>query len=344
MEISIFIVPSCFALGFAWLGVWQRGATLVHHGMQLALRELNEDVDGAEQALDEIPRWARIGALGGVVFSTRSYIRWLQGDLAACEQFATRAIGADRVAVRTLFSDVTANALAIRALARAATQQHAEADADLEVVEANPSASFHARARAALARALLLAHDSDAPGLRKHLRRTRNAIVQAAHPREVMLLRALERHGRALPQPYRSTPGAAGSATAHAWLHTVAPALVERTEPAEPKVRSTSPSPLPPAPVPGLLGTSALKVVALWGLLIVMFLAIWQFASPFRIGLVPQARHLYGLSFPPNTSSWPMQTVRERSLRAADGRVHRHPSTPDRSTCRSRRLQPWWGA
>lgn len=279
MNLSAFVGPSCvvlFVLGFA---VWQRAATLVQHGMLLALREINNDVEGAEQPLDDVPRWAQVGMLGGIVLWTRSYVRWLRGDLAACEYFATRAIRADRFAVRTLFSDVTTNARAVRALALAAARRFEEAMADVRAVEADASANLHARARAALAHALVLVHESDVPALRKHLGRTRNAIIQVVHPREVMLLRVLERHGRGLPQPYRAAPGEEGLATAHAWVQSVVPSLVAPTAAPERKRRSWDrPSPLPPPP--SLLRSPIAKVLALWALLIAMFLSVWQLVSP----------------------------------------------------------------
>lgn len=230
MQLHTIIVPAFFIVGVIGLAFWQRAAVVVVHGIRLAQQSLHDDIQGAERPLDAIPRWARFGALEGAVLLVRAQIRWLWGDLHACEDFATRAIRADRFAVRAMYSTTTSEALAIRALARAATNRLEDARGDLETVDTDTAASFSARAYASLARAVVLAYDRDASGLRDHLRRTRDAIAVVAHPREILLLRALERRERGVPPPYRSHAGMAMSAGGHAWLRTVVPSLVELTE------------------------------------------------------------------------------------------------------------------
>jgi hypothetical protein len=190
-----------------------------------------------------------------------------------------------------------ASARAHRALVHALTGDEAAARADVEAIARVSLKRTDALAYAALAEAVLLHRAGDAAALRQHLDRNRALLFESTAPRLRALVRALRWSTQRNASAYRMAavrePGAAPHAL-EAWIDTVLPGASELAqEPAAPTVvlgdtgASEAPrpqrAPAPPAlhvAMPAKRKRLSGQVLVLWLLLIVAFLAIWQFLTP----------------------------------------------------------------
>ena len=203
----------------------------------------------------------------------------------------------------------TASARGIRAFVRALRGDQAGARADLAALEQSTLKRTDALASAAVANAVLLLKAGDRPGLREFLEKNRTLLFEFTSPRERALVRALSWSSRKRDVAYRTPVRSDARGTPHgldAWLDAVLPGaaslaedLRDAEEHATPapvtraaEAESAAPTRVRPAAVPlmsvampasgnpGFASGLPGKPLLLWVVLIVAFLAIWQFLSP----------------------------------------------------------------
>lgn len=193
-----------------------------------------------------------------------------------------------------------ASALAHRALVHALRGDEAAVRTDLDALESLSDKRVDALAYAALARAVLLHRAGDAGGLRQHLDQNRALLVEATAPRLRALVRALRWSTGRAHKAYRTPAVGDPSAVPQgidAWIDTVLPGASDLAQdPLDDVEQSASAAPGEPTRSAGLAAIAAAqppllhiappaprrakwKILAPWLVLIVAFLAIWQFLS-----------------------------------------------------------------
>lgn len=284
------------ALGgmFFYFGVFARG-----HLRSLQVNNAAYDllsrgkITEAERLLDSIG--APQGHIGRAVELQRALIAIRRGDSASSEAHATRVLE-KRVPffARDFGGQQEASALAIRALARASAGNAAGAREDIARVRSHSHRVPEALARASVAEAISFARADEREQLARSLREGLH-LVDYTMPRERALLRALR---RMVAAPARSVYREPARPTEpreepllEEWVAKIAPeaaAYVHETA----QAAHTDAIALPP-PVSGhqagskqlsaranVGGKRAAKLLVLWGVPFVMFLAIWRFLSP----------------------------------------------------------------
>ena len=259
-------------------------ATAVHNrATDLILRG---DVAGAESMLQPFARLG--GAVGQSIALQLATISLLRGDMVTAEQRATRSL---EKRPRLDFA-MTGRALedlgrSIRAFARAAQGDVSGAQDDIRQVrveckQASPLA------RVAVAELLLFSRDNKTEELSAALVRNERVLEHAA-PRERALVRGFERlvavGGGAIYRRPQSRVSEEGEAAA--WLSSVAPAVRGFLAAEARKVGTPAPLPgtaISPGRAPELRPSTARrrrwKVVALWLVLVALFVFIWQLLAP----------------------------------------------------------------
>ena len=251
----------------------------------------------------------------GVVMSRelqRAMIAARAGDLPAAVAHADRVIAAPR---RSLFGAVyevqRGAALGLRAWARAAAGDLEGAEADIAAARGCSVPAPEGLARAALAEVTVLERRGDRAALGAALQRNRKLLMAGLEVRERAIVRAMQRMLKAAPTSvYRTAadPKKRGAEEGeveppiHEWIGRVAPDLVAfAPRPSAAAVRGTAPAQVTPSAEAvaearkeaSRKGRSpVVRVLVLWGLLIAMFLGIWQYLAP------PQQHTLYPLPVP----------------------------------------------
>lgn len=294
------LLPS-LAIGFGGcfvaLGVW---GLRVGSASQVLSSSLN---------LVQAGKLAEAGALldtlegntaAGVVVSRhiqRAMIAVRRGDLDAVVRHADIVVASPRRALfRSTYEVQRAAALGLRAWARAAKGDLEGATSDARAVRAAPVPLPEALAHAALAEAMVLERRGDRAGLAALLRRDRRLLMGGLDVRERAVVRAMQRLLKAAPRSVYRTAAEPKKLeieeqpTIAEWLDRIAPQLSAFA----PRARAAAPA---TAPVPALVPSAEaiarveaetpkrsfrrpLKVLALWAVLVAMFLAIWQLMQP----------------------------------------------------------------
>lgn len=259
---------------------------------------LRGNVDRAEAILAPLLAKAKRGHTLRAVQIQRAAIALHRGDAEAAEALATAAIDAPGHPLsRRYEAQQIPSARALRALARAMRGDPGGALSDAEAAERDPHRAPDAVARARLARAMLEAKSEDTTKL-VELVRGFGRLREGLSARERGLLRAFERMTH-VPRGsvYRHAApkiAEAESAGLAAWVEKIAPRaasfVVERPLAAA--------APVAVVEAPTAEGEArrkrsqevgktlakrrprALVVLALWVVLILLFVAIWQFLSP----------------------------------------------------------------
>lgn len=267
-------------------------ARRIEVGGHLALAALDRAsrgrFDEAEALLAAVPTNVHRTYVGQMVFSQRAAIALYEGRLDDAIGLATTAAreGKRLNATERIHQG---SALSIRAVAHAGLGHRDEALRDAKTIREAQFRQAGFVARVALAEALLFAREKDMEGLARVIREERPLLFGATGPRERLVARALARMIAAKKvSVYREAakrddeeldeqaswvakiaPGAASYARAAKLGGTLeAPATVtEEARAAAEKAGPTAKSPWR-------------RVVALWVVLIVLFLAIWQFLTP----------------------------------------------------------------
>lgn len=255
----------------------------------------------AEAMLAGIPPAAMDGTVRREVSTVRALIALYEGRPEESAKLATVAIEGRRSLLgRTIESEQIAAAHAVRALAFVAAGDVDRAKADADAAETSVHATPEVIARARVVRALLASravyHEE---AFRKYVAATAPLVLEYAAPRERVLFRALRRMAGSRQQQsaYRMPGRVKGDrepSKLASWISLVAPdaasfvdddrAVADQVD--EMVIPSGVPSDVRAlrdarAGVRGARGARrGLRALALWGLLIVMLLATWQFLGP----------------------------------------------------------------
>jgi tetratricopeptide (TPR) repeat protein len=260
------------------------------------------DLQATEEALAAIPAVAtRRGIVARAVGTLRALIALYEGRLEESVSYATSAIeGRLGLFTRTFESGQVAAAHAVRGLAYAALGDTAKAKADADDAESSVDASPEVIARARMVRALLASRAAyHEEAFRMYLAANARLVLEHAWPRERALFRALRRMSRS-PQrsvyrePSRMQDDRAPSKVA-SWIAYVAPDAAAYVEGDRPLAQSVEEIPIAsgvPSGVPALLraragtssvrgrGRSGRRLIAIWGSLVIVLLAVWQILTP----------------------------------------------------------------
>ena len=160
---------------------------------ELVLASANQigrgDLRDAERLLGKAERLTEKPAIRSATSVLRALIAMRQGDiggaLTCVDTVIEKMVGATPRAVT--------EARGLRALLRAAGGDDEAARSDVAHVLNLPEASAEARARAALAKAILLDRAGDRTGLKEHIERERAVLFGATSLRERAIVRALRR-------------------------------------------------------------------------------------------------------------------------------------------------------
>lgn len=272
----------------------QRNNTAVQHLMR-------GDFAAAEAMLAGIPPAAMDGTVRRAVSTVRALIALYEGRPEESAKLATVAIeGRRSILGRSIENDQIAAALAVRALAFVATGDVDRAKADADAAETSVHATPEVIARARVVRALLASravyHEE---AFRKYVTATAPLVLEYAAPRERVLFRALRRMAGSRQQQsaYRMPGRVKGDrepSKLASWISLVAPDAASFVDEDRAVADHVEEMVIPsgvPSDVRALRDARAgvrgarparrgLRLLVLWGLLVVMFLAIWQFLTP----------------------------------------------------------------
>ncbi|MDF2698204.1 MAG: putative secreted protein, partial [Labilithrix sp.] len=182
--------------------------------------------------------------------------------------------------------------------ARASSGKQAEALQDIAAVRASEMATPEALGRAAVAEVILLAKNPEREKLVRALQAAR-PLFDHVPPRERALLRALRRmievRGRSVyREPARPSDTPRDEPLLGEWVSKIVPEAAAFVPDAERSAETGALDVSLPAGAPAMAGSSAIAqqastrarstrtsaVIGLWIVLIVLFLAIWQFLAP----------------------------------------------------------------
>ncbi|WP_437971030.1 hypothetical protein WMF04_17850 [Sorangium sp. So ce260] len=264
--------------------------------------------EAASELLDYAEQTCRSSYIRRVIDVQRALAAMQRGDLADALRRADAAVTrrADLLAWHLEQGTIVA-ARALRALLRASTGDRDGAAADIELARTSASASPEVLARAELAAAVLLERAGDRDALRAHLLRERRLLVEHTRPRERALVRAYQRMLRAKASSVYRTgtkrdEEPSGELSAADWAARVspdaapfmrAPAPTARgvdelsraaVEQADASARAAAEGRAGPHRRPAM--KAAGRGLLVWVVLVVAFLAIWQFSSA---GRAPEA-------------------------------------------------------
>ena len=287
--------------GMIGLGLFVRQSGPAAQAVNVALNlALSGHLAEADELFTQAGARFSIGYIRRVIAVNRAWIALRRGDLEASVTFATEAVTRPvQWLSRSVDQGNVAEARALRAIALASLGDDARAEEDITASLQSPFASPTALARAELARALLLERGGDRAALGAHLAKHRRLLLEYTHPRERAIVRAYQRmlgaqahsiyrHGASRDPAPRDEPALAD------WVGKIAPgaaAFVRADAPrgSEPLDRA----PEPATPVSPAVAASAkarfqapsrarqrVIVLAVWALLIVTLLAIWQLLAP----------------------------------------------------------------
>jgi hypothetical protein len=254
--------------------------------------------DEAERLPEQLPPGVRKRPMIARVIANQStLVALMRGDAEAAEKHATASLALKSQYFTSEWDEVQrCEAAAMRALARAGRGDAKGAEEDIAYVEKSEHALPGALARSALARASLIARSGDKTKLAEELGRSGNLILENVMPRDRSLVRALRALARApgksvYREAARREEDASEEAKVRAWIEMIAPdaaAYAPHEAPAQ-AVEQAPPVAAPEAmqaiaaarkQAPRNNRARAIRVAALWAILVMMFLAIWQFLSP----------------------------------------------------------------
>ncbi len=255
-------------------------------------------VDEAEALLAQIPATAQRGSTARAMALQRAMIALHRGEAVDAIAHATRAIERPKFFFTRDYEETqVAAALALRAVAQASLGNADGARADAARAEADDATSPTGLARVALARAIVLARSNEIDALGAHLGRAAGRALEWLTPRERALLRALRRMARARPKSVYRESARRDETTEEDrvvnWIAKLAPGAAAFAGEAR-HVEATDAPPLAGATAEAMQSVERsraqnkksstksmrARVLALWVLLVIMFLAIWQFLSP----------------------------------------------------------------
>jgi hypothetical protein len=305
------IVSGVLGLVAAAIGLWswaKLDAQLV--GVQLvnlASQEITRGrLDEAEHLMSLVPRRGSIGSVPRGVALIRTMIAMERGAPEDAVREATRGAGPKLgILLRAYKRSQRAKALSLRAFARVALGQTAEAEKDAAEAEAMEEALPDAIARARLVRVLIASRADRHDEVATILRNDGELLGEHLAPNERSLLRAVARMTQRRKRSVYREPAKPIETDVEpnklaGWIARIAPdaaAFADETRPIAERIDE----PVAPPPAAAALAhqiartraAAATKVkkprpalvAALWVVLIVLFLTIWQFLStPVHVG------------------------------------------------------------
>jgi hypothetical protein len=254
----------------------------------------------AIELLDHVAETARLAYLRRVADEKRAIVALRRGELDVALRYVDAAVSRPLALFgRQQDRWRRASAVSLRALLRAATGDAAGARADIAATRETTEMHAESLGWAEVAEAVLLEQEGDHAGLRAHLRRRRRVLFEHTHPRERAIVRAFQRMLSAKATSiYRQgaarDPGREEEPALTDWVARIAPSAAPfvRTPAPSTPVRTTAPAPVPTpearAAVRARLAggplaggaRSPVRVLFLWAVLIMGFLAVWQFLNP----------------------------------------------------------------
>ncbi len=301
---SVWSAP-VLAFGLMGLGLGALGVYLVRVGPAVVLANAAIDAIArgqlleAEARLDAIPKGARRGSVARAVHNHRAVIAMRRGQTRKAVEEATLAIDTRSSLLTRVYEKVQQeHGRSIRALASASLGDGDRARADIAAIRASSVAAPQALALASVAEAALLSRDVDRGPLAALLARDRELLFEYTSPRERALVRALERMVKARgTSAYREAAKREEAPDGNepplaSWIASVVPAAAAFAPPAGARRESAEPVGLEAQPSPASVARveraqrnpvrrrQAVRTLVLWVLLVVMFLAIWQFLTP----------------------------------------------------------------
>ena len=280
------------ALLFAGLAYLLFTARQKEIGAALAMAALDRAARGrfaeARALLSAISKRVLSSHVGMMVDTQRAALSLYEGDLETAVAEATRGVRAGQRldAMKRIHQG---SALSIRAVALAGLGRKEEALADIAAVRSARYRQGSFVARASLAEAMLFARERDLESLGRVLHEDGPLLFGATSPRERLVARALSRLVAAKKVSVYREPAKREEQELDenaSWVARLAPeaaayaraprlgAQLEAPEAIDPRVIAGADKNAPKAQRP------MKRVLTLWGMLVVMFLAIWQFLTP----------------------------------------------------------------
>jgi hypothetical protein len=251
----------------------------------------------AEALLDAVSM--KGGNVRRAVAIQRAIIALRRADAPAAEEHANVVLAAP-LHLLTREAELMQNTmgLAIRAVARASSGKEADALEDIRAVRASDMATPEALGRAAVAEAIVAAKNDDREVLARVLSTT-TPLFDYVAPRERALLRAFRRmievRGRSVyREPARPLEPSREEPLLGEWVSKIVPQAAAFVPEAEMLTESPALNATLPAGSPANAGSQTIAqqasrrsgmarigaVLALWVLLVGLFLVIWQFLTP----------------------------------------------------------------
>lgn len=244
--------------------------------------------DEARALLDAISPKVLSSHVGMMVDTQRAALALFEGNLDEAVAHATKGAREGK-RLRLVGRIHQGSALSIRAVALAGLGRREEAMRDIAAVRAQKLRQGAFLARAALAEALLFARDRELDALSRLLREERSLLFGATGPRERTVVRALARLVAAKKVSVYREPAKreeqdldenaswVARLAPEAASYARAPKLGARLE-APPVVQTETVAQAEKAAPKPRRATKT--IAALWAVLVVLFLTIWQFLTP----------------------------------------------------------------
>ncbi|MBX3232893.1 MAG: hypothetical protein KIT84_42275 [Labilithrix sp.] len=265
---------------------------LLTESLSLITKGKLEEAEAVPGALP--PAVARKPMIARAITSQRALIALMRGDTARAEAVATESVALPGGFFTRDWDEVQrTEALATRALARAAQGESAKALEDAAAIEASSHALSSALARASLVRAIVLSRSGDKTALGDHLKAHGSLILEYVMPRERSLARAL-RAMACVPgkSVYREAARPADQSTeegsVRSWIGQVAPDAAGYA-PREVYVDGgEAPAPqADPVAMRTIANARAAatppkrnKMLAPWAVIILLLVSVWGWLSP----------------------------------------------------------------
>jgi hypothetical protein len=256
----------------------------VTHVMANAVRELIRDnADGAQAELDRA-RAAKVplAAAPLVVASVEAEIALLRGRVDEVRAIVDRSLALPPDRIDAISDAISRRELtAVGAIARATANDSEGALRAAEAIEADETSSLRALARVTIARAIVLARGSRREELGELLRERTTMLDLGASARERGLVRAFARLARA---PAASVYRRNATSTAKAdpgWIDAAAGDAADLLERREASAEPLAATPAEARRLPtAKTQPGRLRVLAVWTLLAMTALAVFQMLSP----------------------------------------------------------------
>lgn len=296
-SVGVAILPVAFGGLLLWNGILARlsgfPVQVINKALDAAARGRLAD---ATELLDHVAATTRLGYLLRSVDLQRALVALRLGEVDAALTHADAAVA--RPISRFMRQQErlhVASAVSLRALLRAAAGDVVGARADIARTREAPEVLADSLAWAEVAEAILLEKEGDRDGLRAHLTRRRRVLFEHTHPRERAIVRAFQRMlGTKAASVYRRAaprdPGHDEEPALTDWVARIAPAAAPFVRAPARTTSAPLPAPASPAPEPAAQaaaearltrgGRPLVRVMVVWVLLIMVFLAIWEFLNP----------------------------------------------------------------